>query len=406
MSPPLLFQPIALRGVTAKNRILISPMCQYSAIDGLASDWHLVHLGKFAQGGAGIVMTEAAAVTAEGRITHGDLGLWHDGQVAPLERIATFLQDNGAVPAIQLAHAGRKASMQRPWYGNAALTADDHARGDLPWRTVAPSAIALDEGWLTPDALDADELESLREQWRLATLRAVDAGFELLEVHCAHGYLLHEFLSPLSNRRSDHYGGSFENRTRLLLEVVAAVRSEWPEKLPLFVRISSSSAVRCSRIRTGRCMRRRPCAQGSSGPCSTSARTSTRNRSMDLRLSGKTALVAGASSVGIGRVIAIGLAEEGVRVAITARRAHLLDEIAKHGVTVNCIQPGRISSEQMLRMYPTEEKRRAFTQEVPIARFGEPQELSELTIFLCSPRASYITGTVIPVDGGLSRFAF
>ena len=163
MSQPRLFQPITLRGVTAKNRILISPMCQYSAIDGMANDWHLVHLGKFAQGGAGCVMVEAAAVTAEGRITHGDVGLWHDGQTAPLKRIAVFLKENGSVPAIQLAHAGRKASMQRPWYGNAVLNDEDRARGDTPWRIVAPSAIPMDEGWLTPHALDIAELASLRE---------------------------------------------------------------------------------------------------------------------------------------------------------------------------------------------------------------------------------------------------
>jgi len=243
MSQPLLFQPIALRGVSAKNRILISPMCQYSAIDGVANDWHLVHLGKFAQGGAGIVMVEASAVTAEGRITHGDVGLWHDGQTAPLERIAAFLRDNGAVPAIQLAHAGRKGSMQRPWFGNAALDAGDRARGDLPWRTVAPSAIAMEQGWLTPEALDLDELVSLREHWRLATLRAVDAGFDLLEVHCAHGYLLHEFLSPLSNRRSDAYGGDRQGRMRYPLEIIETVRAAWPAEKPLSVRISSVDGV-------------------------------------------------------------------------------------------------------------------------------------------------------------------
>jgi 2,4-dienoyl-CoA reductase-like NADH-dependent reductase (Old Yellow Enzyme family) len=239
----LLFQPITLRGVTAKNRILISPMCQYSAVDGVANDWHLVHLGKFAQGGAGIVMVEATAVTAAGRITHGDVGLWHDGQTAPLERIAAFLRDNGAVPAIQLAHAGRKASMQRPWFGNAALDAEDRARGDLPWRVVAPSPIALDEGWLKPDALDLAELAGLREQWRLATLRAVDAGFDLLEVHCAHGYLLHEFLSPLSNRRDDGYGGDRQGRMRYPLEIIETVRGAWPDDKPLAVRISSVDGV-------------------------------------------------------------------------------------------------------------------------------------------------------------------
>ena len=176
-----LFRPLTLRGITVKNRIVISPMCQYSAVDGMVNDWHLVHLGKFAQGGAGMVMTEAVAVTPEGRITHGDLGLWHDGQIAPLERIAAFLRDNGAVPAIQLAHAGRKGSMQRPWFGNAALTAEDRARGDDPWRVVAPSPIPMDDGWLMPAELAEDELEALCEQWAHAALRAADAGFELLE---------------------------------------------------------------------------------------------------------------------------------------------------------------------------------------------------------------------------------
>jgi 2,4-dienoyl-CoA reductase-like NADH-dependent reductase (Old Yellow Enzyme family) len=243
MSQPLLFQPISFRGVTAKNRILISPMCQYSAIDGVVNDWHLVHLGKFAQGGAGMVMVEASAVTAEGRITHGDVGLWHDGQTAPLRRIAAFLKGHGAVPAIQLAHAGRKASMQRPWFGNAALDNSDRARGDLPWRIVAPSPIALDEGWLTPHQLDIAELGSLREQWRLATLRAVEAGFDLLEVHCAHGYLLHEFLSPLSNRRTDGYGGDRAGRMRYPLEIIETVRAAWPAEKPLSVRISAVDGI-------------------------------------------------------------------------------------------------------------------------------------------------------------------
>jgi 2,4-dienoyl-CoA reductase-like NADH-dependent reductase (Old Yellow Enzyme family) len=243
MSQPHLFQPITLRGVTAKNRIVISPMCQYSATDGVMDDWHLVHLGKFALGGAGIVMTEATAVTAEGRITHGDAGLWHDGQTAPMQRIAAFIRANGAVPAIQLAHAGRKGSMQRPWFGNAALNEADRARGDLPWPIVAPSAIPMDEGWLMPHQLGAAELKALREQWRLATLRAVDAGFDVLEVHCAHGYLLHEFLSPLSNRRSDSYGGDRAGRMRYPLEIIETVRAAWPADKPLSVRISSVDGI-------------------------------------------------------------------------------------------------------------------------------------------------------------------
>ena len=216
---------ITLRGVTARNRIVISPMCQYSADDGVANDWHLVHLGKFAQGGAGIVMTEATAVNAAGRITHGDLGLWKDDQIAPLKRITAFLRANDAVPAIQLAHAGRKASMQRPWFGNAALNAEDRARGDLPWAIVAPSAIAMDEGWLLPHELTAPELKSLLEDFRRATLRAVSAGFDVIELHCAHGYLLHEFLSPLSNKRSDAYGGDRAGRMKFPLEVIETVRA-------------------------------------------------------------------------------------------------------------------------------------------------------------------------------------
>lgn len=243
MSQPRLFTPIALRSITAKNRIVISPMCQYSADDGLANDWHLIHLGKFAQGGAGIVMTEAAAVTAEGRITHGDLGLWHDGQIGPLKRIATFLRANGSVPAIQLAHAGRKASMQRPWYGNAALTAEDYARGDKPWAIVAPSAIPMDDGWLMPHELTGPDMKKLREDWRLATLRAVEADFDVLEIHCAHGYLLHEFLSPLSNHRADAYGGDRAGRMKYPLEIIETVRAAWPSDRPLFVRISSVDGI-------------------------------------------------------------------------------------------------------------------------------------------------------------------
>jgi 2,4-dienoyl-CoA reductase-like NADH-dependent reductase (Old Yellow Enzyme family) len=238
-----LFTPIALRGVSARNRIVISPMCQYSADEGVANDWHLVHLGKFAQGGAGIVMTEATAVNPEGRITHGDLGLWNDAQIAPLKRIASFLRANGSLPAIQLAHAGRKASMQRPWYGNAALTADDVARGDKPWTIVAPSAIPMDDGWLMPHELTEPELKQLREDFRLAVLRAVEAQFDVLELHCAHGYLLHEFLSPLSNKRNDAYGGDRAGRMKFPLEIIETVRAAWPKDKPLFVRISSVDGI-------------------------------------------------------------------------------------------------------------------------------------------------------------------
>lgn len=240
---PLLFTPVRLRGVELHNRLVISPMCQYCASDGLADDFHLVHLGKMAMGGAGLVFTEAIAVHEHGRISHGDLGLWHDGQTAPLRRVTDFLRRFGAVPAIQLAHAGRKASMQRPWNGNGPLDERDFAAGDTPWPVVAPSALPVGDGWLVPHALSISELGTLKEAWRSAALRALDAGFEVAEVHAAHGYLLHEFLSPLSNRRSDAYGGSLENRMRFPLEVVETVRAAWPADKPLFVRISAVDGI-------------------------------------------------------------------------------------------------------------------------------------------------------------------
>lgn len=237
---PLLFAPLKIRGVTLKNRIVISPMCQYSALDGRANDWHLVHLGQFATGGAGLVFCEAAAVEERGRITHGDLGIWSDAHIEPLERVTDFIKGNDAVAAIQLAHAGRKASMQRPWFGNAALNDADSARGDLAWPIVGPSAQPVAPGWLMPHELSIAEIKALIEPWKAATRRSHAAGFDVLEVHGAHGYLLHSFLSPLSNKRTDDYGGSFANRIRLALEIVDAVRAEWPDDKPLFFRTSSS----------------------------------------------------------------------------------------------------------------------------------------------------------------------
>jgi 2,4-dienoyl-CoA reductase-like NADH-dependent reductase (Old Yellow Enzyme family) len=218
-------------------------MCQYSAQDGCVTDWHLVHLGKFAQGGAGIVFMEATAVEARGRITHGDTGIWDDAQVPGLRRIADFIRSQGALPAIQIAHAGRKASMARPWYGNAPLTQDDVARGDRPWNIVAPSATPLGPDWLKPQPLDERDMAELLEAYRQATRRAHAAGFDVLEVHAAHGYLLHTFLSPLSNSRSDQYGGSLQNRMRFPLQVVREVRGAWPAEKPLFVRVSSVDDV-------------------------------------------------------------------------------------------------------------------------------------------------------------------
>ncbi len=240
---PLLFTPFDLRGIKLKNRVVISPMCQYCAVDGLADDWHFVHLARFALGGAALVFTEAAAIERDGRITHGDLGIWSDAHVEPLNRIVGFLKQHGAVPAIQLAHAGRKASMQRPWHGNGPMDDSDRARGEDVWAIAAPSAIPMDTGWLLPHALSLDEIARLRQSWKDATHRALDAGFEVLEVHGAHGYLLHEFLSPLSNKREDHYGGSFENRIRFALEIVEDVRSVWPDDKPLFFRVSSVDGI-------------------------------------------------------------------------------------------------------------------------------------------------------------------
>ena len=243
MDTPLLFRPLSLRGVPLRNRIVISPMCQYSAVDGLASDWHLVHLGRFALGGAGTVFVEATAVHPRGRITHGDLGLWSDSQIPPLRRIARFLAEHGAVPAIQLAHAGRKASMQRPWHGNGPIDDADRARGEDAWPVVAPSALPMDEGWLVPRELSSAEMAALREAWRQAAVRALESGFEIVELHAAHGYLLHEFLSPLSNRRGDAYGGDRAGRMRFPLEVAETLRAVWPQDRPVFVRVSAVDGI-------------------------------------------------------------------------------------------------------------------------------------------------------------------
>jgi len=231
-----LFEPFTLRGITLPNRIAVSPMCQYSAVEGRAVDWHLVHYGGLAQGGAGLVITEAAAVLPEGRISPQDLGLWDDGQIEPLARITAFIASQGAVPGIQLAHAGRKACTQAPWRGGSGTI--PAAQGG--WMPVAPSPLAFDEGWATPAALDDTGIATITRAFAEAARRALAAGFQVVELHAAHGYLLHQFLSPLTNRRTDRYGGSFENRARLLREITTAVRGVWPEHLPLFVRISAT----------------------------------------------------------------------------------------------------------------------------------------------------------------------
>ena len=230
---PTLFSPLVLRGVTLKNRIAVSPMCQYSSVDGFATDWHLVHLGSRAVGGAGLIIAEAAAVSPEGRITPDDLGLWHDDHVPMLRRINEFIAAQGCVPGVQLAHAGRKASTLSPWKGSGAV-----ANADGGWPVVGPSAAPFANNYPRPTALDAAGIQKVIADFRAAARRALAAGFQVVELHAAHGYLLHEFLSPLSNHRTDEYGGSFENRSRLLLEVTAATREVWPAELPLLVRLS------------------------------------------------------------------------------------------------------------------------------------------------------------------------
>jgi 2,4-dienoyl-CoA reductase-like NADH-dependent reductase (Old Yellow Enzyme family) len=233
-----LFQPLTLRGLTLPNRIAVSPMCQYQATDGLPNDWHLVHLGGLAQGGAGLVITEAAAVLPEGRISPDDLGLWNMAQAERLAHLVHFIKAQGAVPGIQLAHAGRKASTFAPWKGSGSVSP---AGGG--WVPVAPSALPFDPGWTVPRALDEAGILAIIEAFMDAARKALAAGFQVIEVHAAHGYLLHQFLSPLTNRRDDDYGGSFENRTRLVREVVGALRNILPEELPLFVRLSATDWV-------------------------------------------------------------------------------------------------------------------------------------------------------------------
>jgi 2,4-dienoyl-CoA reductase-like NADH-dependent reductase (Old Yellow Enzyme family) len=229
-----LFAPITLRGTTVRNRIWVAPMCQYSATDGLPDDWHLVHLGQFAAGGAGLVMTEAAAVVPQGRISPQDAGIWNDEQVAAWRRIVEFLHARGATAAMQLAHAGRKASTIRPWEGNGPVGADDGG-----WTPVGPSAEAF-ANYTEPQALTAQEIAELPAAFAAGARRALDAGFDAVELHLAHGYLVHQFLSPLSNRRTDDHGGSFENRIRLAVEITAAVRAEVGDDVPVLARISAT----------------------------------------------------------------------------------------------------------------------------------------------------------------------
>lgn len=227
-----LFSPYTIKGITLKNRIIVSPMCQYSAVDGFANDWHLVHLGNFAIGGAALVFVEATGISPEGRISLADLGLWKDEHIEKLAQINAFLKQQGSIPGIQLAHAGRKASTMVPWEGSGEVKTEDGG-----WQTVAPSAIPFSDHYPKPIALDQEGIQKVISDFKSATERALQAGFEVIEIHASHGYLLHQFLSPLSNQRSDAYGGNFENRIRLLLAVIESVQTVLPKQNPLFVRI-------------------------------------------------------------------------------------------------------------------------------------------------------------------------
>lgn len=232
---PHLFDPLSLRDLTLRNRIAVSPMCEYSSVDGLANDWHFVHLGSRAVGGAGLVLTEAAAISPEGRISPDDLGIWSDAHIEPLARIVRFVRSQAARVGIQLAHAGRKASTPAPFKGRGRVELTDGG-----WLPLAPSAIAFAPDYHTPKAMTHDDIRRAIDDFAAAAERALTAGFEVVELHAAHGYLAHQFLSPLSNQRDDQYGGSFANRVRFMLQMVTAVRAVWPERLPLLVRISAT----------------------------------------------------------------------------------------------------------------------------------------------------------------------
>ncbi len=236
--PSHLFAELKLRDVTLANRIGIPPMCQYSARDGVAADWHFVHYGSRAVGGAGLMIVEATAVLPEGRISPGDLGLWQEAQIEPLARIARFARDHGCVAALQLAHAGRKAGVSLGWQPQRSLSA-----GEGGWTPVAPSPLAFGEGYAVPDELDEAGIHQIIGAVAAAARRAREAGFDAVEIHAAHGYLLHQFLSPLANQRRDAWGGAFAQRARLTREVVKAVRAEWPERLPLMIRLSATDWV-------------------------------------------------------------------------------------------------------------------------------------------------------------------
>lgn len=234
-----LFSPFTLAGITFPNRVAVSPMSQYRAVNGFANDWHIVHLGRFAMGGAGLVYLEATAVEERGRRTPGDLGIWDDAHVPELARIVSFLEAEGSVPGIQLGHAGRKASERRPWHGETPVDDEDISlRGETPWQAIAPSAIPYGEQWPTPAEMTIQDIQDVLNAFRDAARRSLEAGFKIIEVYAAHGFLIHQFYSPAANHRTDAYGGDFDGRSRFALEVADAIRSVWPDNLPLAFRLS------------------------------------------------------------------------------------------------------------------------------------------------------------------------
>jgi len=236
-----LFDPIQLRGITLKNRIAVSPMSQYRANDGHANDWHLVHLGRFALGGAGLVFAEATAVEADGRRTHGDLGLWEDAQIEPLLPITKFIAAEGSVAGIQLGHAGRKGSERRPWHGETPVDSEDEKkRNEAPWDAIAPSAIPYADGWPMPIEMTEAKIEEVLQAFKSSARRSKEAGFKVMDIYAAHGFLVHQFLSPISNKREDKWGGDARGRRRFAIEVARAIRAEWPEEHPLIFRLSAT----------------------------------------------------------------------------------------------------------------------------------------------------------------------
>ncbi|KAB7613683.1 NADH:flavin oxidoreductase/NADH oxidase [Amylibacter sp. SFDW26] len=241
MNMTKLFTPYTLREITFKNRIAVSPMSQYRAKDGYANDWHLVHLGRFALGGAALVYAEATAIEADARRTHGDLGIWEDGQIEKLKQITSFIAQEGAVPAIQLSHAGRKASERRPWHGETPVDDEDVAeRGEAPWQAIGPSAIPYADGWPTPLEMSEEDIQRVIASFGQAARRSLEAGFKMIEVYAAHGFLVHQFLSPIANKRTDGWGGNAENRRRFAVEVAKSIRAHWPDTYPLAFRLSAT----------------------------------------------------------------------------------------------------------------------------------------------------------------------